>query len=366
MLSIRVGATWTTSGPTGGTWLHGIRAFGDLSFSSSLRRCTGTDGGGGLLAASWSMASATGTTLPPMLDKGSLVEVKAGPHLIGMGTIAETPRGDSVVADGLFRMGERFLAVTSGGLPTTDVSVAVAQAIVNGLYWRDPGTLPTGAVAAASSTDVQYNTVSALLNQYCSLNNKIWWIDRFGYLRIGDYPTTPRWLLSPSLPSMESADDDFVSQQFVRYTNSATSLPAGTSATDATAPTVRQDVFDLEQLGPMTTAAAGVYASAILAANKNRTGFTEGLSVIRGQIMTLGGVGPEPWQIFAVEPTMVRSPNWVSASSRIQVGRRRDWILGGTSFKQGEPLVITPMGMAPRTVASIVQADGKRAELTFK
>lgn len=373
MLSIRVGATWNGGRPTGGRWLHGLSAYGDLALASTLRRPSDSDGGGGLLTASWSMPTANGVSLPAQVRYGSLVEIKAGPLTVGMGVVAETPNGDSVTVDGLFRLGEKRYAVDASGLPTTDVSVAVAQAITRGLRWRDDGTLPTGSIAALSEEQVNYNTVSALLNKYCTLMGKIWWIDRRGYLRIGDYPTTPRWLLSPSLPSMESADDDYASTYFVRRVDGVDTdgQPNAWDGAPAVDPTVDSTVaveaaFDLEQLGYITGAAASAYAQDILAANAYRTGFTEGLSVIRGQLMTLGGVSPETWQVICGDPTMVRSPNWVSSSSRVQVGRRRDWVLGGAQWKQGEALTVVPFGLAPRTVASIGQNSAGRSELVFK
>lgn len=374
MLSIHVGATWTADGPVGGRVLYGLRSFGDLEFSTTLQRPTDSTGGGGLLTASWTTTLPAGVSLPAVLRQGSLVEIRAGSWPIGAGFVAETPRGNTVTVDGLFRLGEKFLAVTSAGLPTSDVSVAVAQAIANGLMWRNPGTLPTGTLKTADAeATVQYSTVSALLNAYCKANGKVWWIDRFAVLRIGDLPTSPRWAVTPTTPSMETADDDYASTVFVRRVDSVGTdgQPVawdGEKAVDATIPATltRQVAFDLEQLGYMTALDGAAKAQAILDANKSRSAFTEGLELQRGQLITPGGVAPEPWQVLAVDPTMVRHSNWVNSSGNVQVGRRKDWVIGGTTYRQGQPLLVTPMGMAPRTQAQIVQATSGRSELVFR
>lgn len=370
MIGIRVGASWS-AGPVGGQWLHGLRNYGELEVTTSLERCTDSSGGGGLLSMSWTMDTPAGVSLPPALRLDSLVEMRAGSVLLGVGYIAETPRGNSVTVNGLRRLGENFLAVDSTGVPTTNIRTAVTEAIVNGLRWRNPGDLPNSALSALSEEMVRYNTLSALLNKYCAITGQLWWIDRRGYLRIGSYPTTPKWMLAPSLPSMESADEDFASAVFVRRVDglNADGEPnawGGASATDPTAPFIRQTSMDLEQLGYLDAPTATAHAQAILDANRARSGFTEGVSVIRGQLQTLGGVAPEWWQVFAVDPTMVRTPNWVNSSGSVQIGRRKDWVLGGTRWKQGELLQLTPLGMVPRKVASITQAATGKPELVFQ
>ena len=371
MLSVLVGGAWTSTGPSGGRHLHGLAPYGDLEFSTTLQRPTDSTGGGGLLTAQWSMTLPRNVSLPSVLHQGQLVQLRAGSLPIGCGVIAETPNGDTVTVDGLYRQGEDFQAVDSSNLPSTDLSVAIPQAIANGLMWRDPGTLPTGSLKTTDAdATVQYNTVSALLNAYCRLNGKVWRIDRWGFLRIETLTTTPRWFASPTTPSMETADDDFASTVFIRRvggvgTDGQPNAWAGNSATDSTVPQgmIRQIAMDLEQLGYMNSTAGAAKAQAILDANKSRSAFTEGLELQRGQLHS-GGVFPEPWQVWAGQ--MVRHANWVNSSGNVQIGRRKDWVIGGTTFRQGQPLLVTPMGLAPRTEAQIVQATSGRSELVFK
>ena len=373
MLSLRVGATWGATGPVDGTgrWLHGLIPFGGLSFSTAFQRPTGNTGGGGMLVVSWDMATPANLPLPTQVRQDSLVEVFAGSWPLGMATIAETPRGNAVTADGLFRLGEYFKAVDSSFKATTDVSIAVAQAITRGLRWLDPGTLPTGSLSTLSEDTAQVNTISGLLNAYCRVNGKFWYIDRFGYLRIVDPPatTSPDWVLSPLLPIPQTADDDYVSRWFIRRvdgvdTDGQPNAFDTETAVDAAAPAIREEFADLEQLGYLGPSAGVAVAQAYLDANKARSGFVEGVQYAAGQLTTPGGVAPEPWAVAAGE--VVQHPNWLSASGDLTLGRSQAWVIGGTQWRQGEAPVITPLGLAPRTVAQITAAQGaRRGRLVF-
>lgn len=371
MLAIRVGASWNSGNPTGGKWLHGLAPFGDLEFSTILNRCTDNSGGGGVLTVGWSMALPSNLPLPAQIRQDRLVELFAGPHLLGMAVIAETPRGTTVTADGLYRLGEQFKAVDATGLPTTDVAVAVAQAITRGLRWRDPGSLPTGAVSAMSEDSVQFNTVSALLNRYCQISGMWWYIDAQGFLRIVSTSASGRtWALSPSVPNPETADESFASRWFVRRvdgvnTDGQPNAWDANDAQDTTAPMVREEAMDLEQLGYIDAAAGDAAATALLNASKSRSGFTEGVSVTHGQITTRGGTPPELWAVSFGDT--VQQPNWITASgAAASFGQNAEWVVGGTRWKQGEPLQITPIGLVPRTVASIIQSASGKQELVFK
>lgn len=364
-VTVRVGADWNGGAPTGGTPLQGLVPFGDLSFSTAFQRPSDNSGGGGLLTAQWSLSFGTGP-IPDQLRMNSLVELFAGPCSLGAAVITETPRGDTVVADGLFRLGEWFQAVDSSGNPTTDVAVAVARAITDGLRWRDPGGLPSGSVSALSEGNVQFNTVSTLINRYCQLNGKFWFIDRNHFLRIVDEPSTATaqtWALSPLVPNPQTADDDYASRYFIRRVDGVDSdgqpnAWAPNSASDPTAPMIREVAEDLEQMGYMSAPAGAAAAGAYLNANKARASFSEGVEVSRGQVTTLGGTAPELWAPCGGE--MVVQPNWLSASGDLVLGQRRTWIIGGTTWRQNAPLQVTPLGIAPRTVAQITGQGGSR------
>lgn len=368
-LTVRVGATWSPSGaPVGGRWLHGLVPFGNLEFSTTFQRPGDQAGGGGTLTVSLSMALSGSRPLPSQIRTGSLVEVYAGPIPVATGFVSETPAGNTVTADGLYRLGEHFLALNASGGPTTDVSVAVAQAIARGLRWRNPGTLPTGAVSTLSEGAARFNTVSAVLNAYCRLNGKFWYIDRYHVLQIVDLPTAASWSLSPNVPNPQTADDDYVSAFYIRRvdgvdTDGQPNAWAVDSATDAMAPMVRETGEDLEQFGYMNAAQGEAAAAAYLNANKARAGFVEGVSLVRGQIANLGGVAPELWAVRAGQ--VVRQANWLTAAGDLMVGRRQSWVVGGTTWRQGEPLTVTPLGLAPRTTAAVVQDAAGNKELVF-
>lgn len=370
MLSLRVGAAWNSGAPSGGTLLHGLVPFGDLSFATSLQRCTDNGGGGGMLEISWSMVLPSLTPLPSQIRQGSLVELYVGSLLLGMGVIAETPRGSAVTADGLFRLSEHFRAVDAGFLPTTNVRTAVQQAIGRGLRWRDPGNLPNVSLSSLSEDAVQFNSISALLNAYCRHNGLWWWIDAQGFLRIAAAPESGRrWALSPMVPAPETADEEFVSRWFVRRvdgvnTDGQPNAWAGNTAVDASAAMVREDSMDLEQMGYMDSTAGTAAARALLDANKARSGYTEGVSVARGEVTSLGQVAPELWMVGAGDS--IRQTNWVTAAGGAAFGQSAEWVAGGTRWKQGEPLQITPLGLVPRTVAAIVQDAKGKPELVFK
>lgn len=372
MLSLRVGATWNGGAPTGGRWLHGLVPFGGLSFSTAFQRATDSTGGGGMHVISWEMALPGNLPLPTEVRQDCLVELFAGPCSLGAAVIAETPRGNTVTADGLFRLGEYFQAVDGLGLPTTDVDEAVTTAIAAGLRWVDPGDLPTGALSSLSSDSVQFNTVSGLLNAYCKANNKIWHIDRSHTLRIVDAPNldAPDWALSPLIPNPQTADSSFVSTYFIRRTDGVNvdgqpNAWAANSATDPDAPMIRQEAIDVSDLGYLSSGDGDAVAEAYLEANKSRPAFTEGMQVAPGQQTTLGGTAPELWDVMAGQ--VVQQSNWMTATGDLVLGDRRTWAIGGTQWKQGEPLTVTPMGLAPRTVETVTQAQGgRRNRLAFQ
>lgn len=367
MLTVRVGASFNSGSPTGGRWLHGLVPFGNLSFSTAMQRPTDSTGGGGLHTMSWDLALPGDLPLPTELRWDSLVELFAGPVCLGAGVIAETPRGNSVTVDGLFRLGEDFYAVDASYLPTTDLSVAIPQAISRGLRWADPGDLPVGSLSTLSEDAAKFNTVAGLANAYCKANNKLWYIDRTHTFRIIDPPSTATqdWSLSPLVPNPQRAEDGFVSRYFIRRVDGVDvdnqpNAWAANTAVDAGAPAIREAAEDLESLGYMNSAAGDAKAAALLEANKSRSAFTEGVEVARGLLTTLGGTAPELWAVAAGE--VVRQSNWLSASGDLVLGDSQAWVIGSTEWRQGEELSISPMGLAPRTAGAVAQARGVRSE----
>ena len=350
----------------GGAWLHQIAPVGDLKWST----CYGNGEGGGSLAASWSMALPKGFT-HPSLRQGSGVSIVAGGLPIWQGVLSEPDRGDwTFQADGYCRRAEAFAAVDASGVPSTDVSVVIPAAISRGLGWVDPGGLSVGSVSADSEDASNLNTVGAVLDRYCQNAGKNWRIDNARRLIIESNPSEVAWSLKPGVPAMSIADDDYATTLFGRYVASVAGTPpepatwGAASVSDSAAANrwgAREQIEDLTDLGTMDATSAQALLQARLNAGKARPAFAQGVEVGFGQIATLGGV--PAYLPFVQAGQWVRHRGALDSESLLAFGVELTWLIGGTEYEANSRTIsLTPVGLAPRTLSSVIAAQQKAAQ----
>lgn len=321
-----------------GFWLHSLLPSGAMSPVSF------TTGMNGPLVAEWDMSLPVGFT-HPALRQGARVQVFAGPMCVWSGVMAEPDRNDwHFTADGLHRLGERFDAAFTDASKTLDA--AIASAISRGLPW----TLPTSISTTFTVTE---GSVADALDAYVASTGQQWRVGPNGQVRVYDLPTAVDWTLTPDVPAMPTADDDYASTLVITYSSGRTSV-SDAAAADRWG--TREERIDLSSLG---LSASQAVSQALLANRKARPAFTDGVEVSRLRVTTPGGTPPEFWQL-AAGIQRVRQHGTLTSDGAVNLGVL-EWVIGATSYTDGSGTVaLTPMGRVPRAQAEVVASQAAR------
>lgn len=355
MISLKVGGTWSASGITGGVPLRGIGWVGDLSFKTTWP--------GGFLTVSWRMNLPAGY-VHPALRQGSLVEVFENGLRLGYGRMAEPNREEwAFVADGMQIALSRCLALDAAKAPSTNLDEAITQAAARGWPVKVGAGIPATELSTLSESGAQGNYLTALLDAYCETTGERWWVDASGAVSIAADPVDGDidWVLTPGVPAMATAEDDYASLVVVRYVDAMTGtepsawLPA--SAEDATSATrhgPRERFEDITALGLLTSSQATANAQAILDANGARPGFSQGVEVLTYQVTTPGGTAAH---LSLIQAGQRVQHHGILSSDGSQWGTSaREWVIGGTDYEAGSrSIVLTPVGLAPRGLAKTIK-----------
>lgn len=359
----------------GSTWLHslGFGHVGDLEYTTVYG-----DGGGGLLTASFTLGLPAGFT-HPSLRQGALVQMSVGSWPIcSAGILAEPDRAEwRFTVDGVKRLAEKMAAVDGSGNPSTDLSVVIPAAVARGLPWSyyssGANALPAGAVSTASEDAANLNTVRAVLDKYCEVNGKRWRIDRHGYLRFTTDTTTATLALTPGVPSMATADDDYVMRVYTRRvsglnTDGEPNAWAANMAEDTAAGArwgVSESIEDITEFGLLDTFDGQDIAAAILAAGRARPAWAEGVAPAAYQLTTLGGTEVPHW--LADAGSMVRHHGWLDSDGNLAFGGTVDWVIGSKTWRQSDgSLTLTPVGLAARTTAQVAAKQAREMQRSFR
>jgi hypothetical protein len=161
---------------------------------------------------------------------------------------------------------------------------------------------------------------------------------------------------------MGTADDDYATIVYVRYTNSSGGLnatvhsPAATPAAEDV--TGRQEYLanltESADYPPMSTATAQAYADGIYAQAQRRVTFTDRLTVTSNQLLTMGGDAADLSMVAAGQ--MVRA-NGVRDPLVAYTGKTwLDFVIGEARYTAGAQTVdIAPAGLSARDIAAIVE-----------
>lgn len=344
----------------GGIWLQSIGPWGELVRGSL------ADGGCG--DATWSM------NLPqkfahPALRRGKIVEIKRGGQNTYKGVLAapevsvDESTGEptwNFTANGLSSLAgsastkNGYLCLDGSFNATTVPDTAIDAAIGRGLPWQRPSSFSTAAFGTADQ--ITYSSYLGDLldaqSQAVIPTAKRWGVDENGNAYQAVDPTTPSWYMTPGSGRFGLADDQYASDVWVRYWNGSAFVTAHAQDAVAAANYGTQEYpLDATGKGTLTGTQATNLGAGLIAKGKARLGWTNPLSPSRFQLTTAGGAPAPLWQVKGQQ--MVRLHGVINEQG--QPLPYVDFVIGETSFNPAtEELVITPVGMVARDLASII------------
>lgn len=291
------------------------------------------------------------------LNVGADVCAFVGPSRVWRGVLSE-PNMDTLefVAYGSARAADTAQALTSGGNPTTVPNTAIDQANARGaIPFARAGLWPISATAFVTDDETDhFNSVTALMDAYSESVSKRWWVDVDNYARLDADPTTPSLMVTPGAGILGVADEDYVTHLYGTY------LVKRRKFDHVTASDTTQDVgrierrVDLTGLGVISQAKAQAVLDGMLAKGVARTGWTNGLEVGFGEVLTMGGTPVALSDVRAgamVELTGLYDQRGDSAST--------DIILAETVWNVRDGLLkMNPVGLAARDFAKVVESMG--------
>lgn len=310
----------------------------------------------GCLQASWRM-DLKPNTFPRALTPNAQVEIWDGPIRVWAGYLSEPVPGSpwELHATGWYAAFSSLLALDATPAPTAIPSVAVAQAITRASLPVTVGsTLQSTTISSADET-VATNYVLALMDTYAAQSGQRWAVDADRVLTVAADPPDVFYVLDSMEALRGTADDDYVTDVYSRYVSSVDGVTGdpdgwGLGHVGVSSPPAgrRERAMDVTDLGLMTSATADGYAQGQLDLNSARMGYTNGLTVARGEMLRPGGAPVRLAQVKAGR--LLRSFNVADASGQVQVGATADVVIGRTQYVDGEQTIqIEPVGLAPRT-----------------
>lgn len=224
----------------------------------------------------------------PALVYGALVEIMLGPSVVWSGLLDEPNWEDGTFsASGASREAETTLGLDGSGNSSTAPNVVIDAAIAAGdLTWTrigDFGTTPVG------ESDGGLVSLSSILDAWALANDSRWFVNAQRQLVIQPVDeAVANWLVVPGSGVLGSSSDERADRIYARYTDSATGLRATTFYPPTGTARVKKPI-DLTDRGAMSAAEAQGIAQAKWNELQGRSGWTNGLTLVNGQVTTVGG-----------------------------------------------------------------------------
>lgn len=328
-----------------GVWAATIAGVGELKWSSTAT--------GGSEQASWRMPLPD-TFTHPALRTGALVEIREGSANVWSGALSEPNLSESgwdFTALGLSEEATGFLALDEDGNTTSIPDVAIDAAIARGLRWTRPVSLSSVAFAEADETDF-INTLADLLDAWATSEGKRWGVDADGEVYAATDPTTPTYYMTPGSTRIGLADDNYASDLFLRYRDSASTY-ATEHVSDPAATSLRrfEHPVDLTTMGVITSGQAVAIGDGMLAKGKARYAVTDAVTPNQFQLTTPGG---QPVQLSPVRAgVMVRSFGVINEQGVTLP--HFDWVIGKTEYEAGaREIQLAPTELAARALGDVL------------
>lgn len=344
----------TTTRPeirVGGFWLSSIAPQG----WGRLRHATRKNGA---WQVSWTIPD-TRTWRHPALVYGARVDLMLGPICLAAATLEE-PDWDSgeFVAVGACRDGETAVSITGAGATTTKPNTAIDAAIARGVVsWTRVGDFGTTEVGELDSAGGLV-TLQSVLDAWAQENDSNWAVDNARNLVIA--PTdesTIDWLVMPGSGVLGSAAEERVDRIFVRYIDSTTGRRATVSYPAATPVGGVERPVDITERGRMTAAKATSVAQGMWSDLQGRSGWTNGLTLKRGQVTTLGGVEADLALIKGGDTVRL-----LGVPDQRGVALHTDVVIGDTDYDwEEDEIQVNPDGLAARDTESVLEQVGNLA-----
>lgn len=294
----------------------------------------------------------------PAITYAAPVELMYGPTCLWSGALEE-PDWDSgeMIALGAARDGETTIALNGAGDSSTAPNTVIDAGIASGgLSWTrldDFGTTPVG-----EGEDVGgLVTIGSVLDAWAQREDSGWRVDPARRLRIAPTDESePTWFVTPGSGVLGSASDERVDRIYARYTSSVTGQRA-TVHYPTTGPARIQKPIDITDRGHMSAAAATDIAKGQWSDLAGRSGWTNGLTLKRGQVTTKGG-GEVDLALIEGGDTM----RLLGVPDPRGLAHHVDVIIGDTDYDWTEDeLQVNPVGIAARDPESALEAVGNLA-----
>lgn len=292
----------------------------------------------------------------PQIREGARVDIRIGSWPYWTGQLADIGwDSGEMVAIGACRQAEEALCFDAVGETTTIVDVAVDQAIARGALdgWTRPVSLSSVALGDEIQTD-RVNYLGAMLDAWSTSVNKRWYVDPRRAVRAASDPTEPSALIIPDSGVLGVADEAKAGTVFGRYLDASTGQPQTVRypTSGGGRPEVGMNLLDKH--GPISAATATGICQGVWSQLQARPGWTNGITVRAGQLLSMGGSPLPLWSRTAGHMTRllgVRDERGLSANTDVVIGESI-WNV------KDDTLTLNPVGMAARDLGSIIEAAG--------
>lgn len=343
----------------GGVRVASVAAVGDMVV---------THGRHGPLEASWGMALGRNER-PWFLKRNARCEVYWGTRIVSSGPLAE-PNWDELrfTLVGTSRLGEGAQCLNSSGAVTSKPNTAIDQAATRGVTtWvrgSDFGNADlAGPEGAAGVDDPDIDDLEALLNLWATENDSQWrvnpGVEKDHLVIAPEDEKVADWIILPGAATLGVADDHVTDAVFLRYADSA-SGQRRTARYPATTPAGGiERKASIVHLGPMTATRATAIATGMWRKlQEGRTGWTNGVDVYPGQIITPGGLD--------ANLALIRGGDTVQLQGVIDprgYSRNLNVVLDEVVWTPGKgTALLKPVGLVPRTWEQVMAEANARGE----
>lgn len=292
---------------------------------------------------------------PPQLTAGAEVMIRVGAHRIWAGNLAEPNWSEGTFAAvGACRQLEGALCLDNATGQTTSIpNKAIDDAISRGKYvGTRPSSISSVALGSTDETD-NLNYVAALLDAYTLGVSSRWYTDAYRAIRVASDPTSPAAMLRNDNGVLGTALEAQVGTVVGRYLDSTTGVLETVSFGDS----LPERGVNWTARGPISASAATALCESVWTPLQAQPGWTNGLTVKPGELMSMGGQAIPLWKFRAGPEGMlrllgVRDLRGLSSNTNIVIGESI-WSAG-----EDESLRLNPIGKVARDIRSIVESGG--------
>jgi hypothetical protein len=254
------------------------------------------------------------------IDPGRQLEVHLGGSIVWRGRLLDPKPGETgweITGQGSGTYGSLYQAEYTGSWSAALPDAMINRAITRGLRWINPGIGAPAGMFTGQPQDSAMSKLDDALAQATSKGALTWQVactSRGDVVSMFALPTTPNRYLISDEPVARTLGGD-LNRIWLRYQSSPdiqgkAAAQFATTSTDDTASIAKHDVSetseDLSSSGTMTAGNAQAVGNYVLA-RYQRASFADPFTVVRGQLLNLGGQQVELGAYFAADaqPAMV-------------------------------------------------------------